>query len=141
MILFYDIYGSKITILVRATTINMIKIPRLPVEEGSVVEYVCKTDSFYPNPTAVLWFVDDESVDEHDVHTEQKFSLSLDQNGQMTQSVLRLIAKREMNGRTVKCVLKNDITKSDKSNLNVMCKYLLVHMYIKVTVLRFPLLH
>ena len=99
----------------------MTKVPKVAVEEESEVEYICETDSAYPNPPAVLWFIENVRVSEHDVHTKN-FSSTTDYHGQMTRSILRFKAKREMNKKNVKCVLGNDSTKLNEHNLNVICK-------------------
>ena len=103
------------------TTICMTKFPELPVEEGAEVDYICETDSGYPDPPVVLWFVNDMPAVEHDVHIENFLSPS-DCHGQMTRSILRFKAKREMNNKNVKCVLGNDSKKLYEHDLNVTCK-------------------
>ena len=96
----------------------MTKVPQLAVEEDSVVQYVCETDYAFPDPPVVLWFVDDVPVGASEVNN----SSSGDNHGQMTISTLNVTAKREMNNRTVKCVLQNNSTKMRKHNLKVLCK-------------------
>ena len=113
-----------IDILAEATTISMAKMPQLAVEEGTVAEYVCETDSLYPDQTAVLWFLDDKPVDKPDVQTEVNYSISVESHGNMTEYTLRLTTKREMNRITVKCVLQYNMTEFGKHNLEVMCRYL-----------------
>ena len=107
-----------IVILAFSKTINMTKAPRLAVEEDSVVEYVCETSYSFPDPPVVLWFVNDVPVDANEVNC----SSSGDNQGRMTISTLKLIAKREMNNKTVKCILQNNSTKMRKHNLKVLCK-------------------
>ena len=108
--------------LANASTINMTKIPPA-AEEGSAVEYVCETDYAYPEVPDVLWFVDANEVN-YTLVTEVNYRLPGSYHGQMTKSSLRLAVKREMNNRTVKCVLKNNRTKYNKHNLSVTCRYL-----------------
>ena len=97
-----------------ATTICMTKFPKLDVEEGAEVEYIC---------TVVLWSVNDVSMNDvpmavHDVHTENFSSPSV-YHGQMTRSILRFKVKRVMNNRNVKCLLE----KLSEHNLHVKCKW------------------
>ena len=106
-----------------ATAINMTNLPKLPVEEGSEVQYACETDYAYPDPPFVQWFVNDEAV-LHNIHTKE-YHASPGDKRMMTKSTIRLVTKRDMNNKQVKCVLKNDDTILDKHCLNVMCKYLL----------------
>ena len=108
----------------------MIKMPQLLVDEGSVAEYMCETDSAYPNPAAVLWYLDDEPVDGREIHTDDRYP-SHNGDRPMILSTLRLTAKREMNNRIVKCVLRNNSTKCHEHRLHVMCEYLLVNIYQK----------
>ena len=115
------------TILDEPIKINMMKVPPVTVEEGSVADYMCETNSFNHDTNPILWFVDDIPVDEHDTHTEVNYSSPGDYYGQMTNSTLRLTAKREMNNRLVKCVLKDNIANLISHNLNVTCEYLLRH--------------
>ena len=115
-------------ISVEATTISMTKVPQRAVEEGSAAEYVCETDSLYPDQTAVLWFLDDKPVDKLHVHTEVNHSSSVDNQRKMTEYTLRLTKKRDMNRRPVICVLRNNRTKYGKHNLEVMCRYLQLYI-------------
>ena len=115
-------------ILVEATTTHMTKVPQQSVDESSVAEYVCETDSASPEPAIVLWHVDGVPVEANNGHTVENDPSPDDYHGQKTKSTLRLITKREMNKKKVKCVLGNDQTKFDDHNLNVTCKYLLVHV-------------
>ena len=123
-----------IIIAAYAPTINMTKIP-LDVKEGSVVDYVCETDYAFADPP-VLWFMDDEPVDANYVHTEEHYSSPVAYHGQMTKSTLTLKIKRDMNNKTVKCVLRNSSTNLSKHVLNVMCKHPLIYIS-KVFVKRF----
>ena len=102
----------------------MTKVPQEPFEEGDVVEYSCETDSAYIDPTAVLWFVDDVLVNTDDIPTEKNYLSIVHYQTQMNKSTLILTAKREMNNKEVKCVLRNDGTKLNTHKLNVVCKYL-----------------
>ena len=116
----------------------MTKIP-LDVKEGSVVDYVCETDYAYPAPPPVLWFVDDEPVDANYVQAEEDDTLPVAYHGQMTRSILTLKIKKDMNNKTIKCVLRNYSTKLSKHILNVVCKYRLVHVSQSFFVERFYL--
>ena len=109
-----------------ATTINMTRVSHQAIEEGSVAEYVCKTGCAYPGPV-VLWYMDDKPVDIHDGFDIKNIITCEDYNGQKTKSVLQLTTKREMNNKKVKCALENDDSKFSEHNLNITCKYLLVH--------------
>ena len=124
MICYKSSYKCTIIILDEATTINMTRVPKSALEEGSVAEYVCEIDSFNPDPTAVLWFVDDKPVNEYDAQIEMNSTSSVDYDGRTSESTLRLKTKREMNNGTVKCVLKNKSKKLKKHTLEVMCRYL-----------------
>ena len=111
-------------ISVGATVVKMAKSPQTPIEEGSAVEYVCQTDSAYPDPPVLLWYVDGVHVDINDEHATENSTISLgDYHGLKTKSGLRLIAKRAMNKKIVKCVLENDDTKLKEHTLSVKCKY------------------
>ena len=102
----------------------MTKVPQQPVEEGTVVEYSCETDSAYNDPTDVLWFVDGVPVNTNNTLADKKYLSALHYQTQMNKSSLILIAKREMNNKEVKCVLMNDTTKLSTHKLNVICKYI-----------------
>ena len=117
-------------ISVEGTAIKMIKMPQVLVEEGSVAEYVCETDSTYTNHAAVLWFLDDEPVDRTEIHTDDSYP-SPGGDRHMIHSTVRLTAKRDMNNRIVKCVLRNNSTKFHVHNLKIMCEYLLIGIYQK----------
>ena len=109
----------------------MTKVPQQPFEEGDVAEYSCETDSAYIDPTAVLWFVDGVPVNTNDKHTDKNYLSALHYQTQINKSTLIITAKREMNKKEVKCVLRNDRTKLNTHKLNVVCKYLLdrcIHM-------------
>ena len=116
-------------ISVEATTIEMTKVPQGAVEEGIEAQYECETDSAYPDPPSVLWYVDDNPVSVNVVSNPSSGSY----HGQKTRSTLRLTTERGMNMKEVKCVLDNDDTKLDQLKLNVTCKYLPVHMYQNVS--------
>ena len=111
-----------------AKEINMTKFPKQSVEEGSVAEYVCKTNyaSCTDSPT-LLWFVDDESVNASFVYTKETSNSSWTYR-EMTQSTMTLSADRKLNNKQVKCILGNNDTQFQKHNLNVTCKYILSHM-------------
>ena len=115
-------------ISVEARTINMTKVPKVAVEEGSVAEYICVTDSAYPEPPGVLWFVNDMSVSVNDGYTVKK-SHPGDYHGLKTKGTLRLTANRWMNKKQVKCSMRNNATNFNEHTLNVTCKYLLLHIY------------
>ena len=116
-------------ISVDATKINMKNAPEAAVKEGSEAEYECETDSAYPDPPVVLWYVDGVHVHINDEHaTENSTALPGDYHGQMTKSVLRLKIMRTMNQNKVKCVLENDDTKLKEHDLSIKCKYLLGHL-------------
>ena len=117
-------YECTIMISVEATSINMIGVSQLAVEEGSITEYICMTDSAYPEPPTVLWLMNDVSVSVNDAKTEQN-TLPGDFYGNKTKSTLRLKLKRGMNQKKLKCVLENDDTKWNEYNLNVTCKFML----------------
>ena len=102
--------------------INMTKMPQLAIKEGSVAEYVCETNCSFPDPPIILWFIDNEPVDASGLD----YSLSNDTQGNMTMSMLNLTAKREVNNKTVKC--ENNNTIMSQHNLEVLCKYLMMHM-------------
>ena len=105
----------------------MTKFPKQLVEEGSVAEYVCETDYAYcSDPPAVLWLVGDESVNSSNVHLTDSDS-SFCKYMQMTKSTMTLTANRTLNSRKIKCVLGNDGTKLNEHNLNIKCKYILMH--------------
>ena len=112
------------TISVEATIINMTVVPKRLIEEDSVVEYVCQTGYAYPDAPVVEWFMDYNLLADN-VHTERN-NTSPGNELLMTKSTLILTTKRTMNNRTVKCALKNDDTKFNEHNLNVICKYSLV---------------
>ena len=98
--------------------INMIKVPPLPVEEYSVVEYVCKTHYSYHYPPAVQWFLDNKLL-LHGVNDENYTS---PEESHMSNSTLRIRVKRQMNNKNIKCALKDDYTILATHNLNVKCK-------------------
>ena len=102
----------------------MTKMPQMAVKEGSVAEYECKTNYSFPNPPIILWFIDNKPVDASGFD----HSLSSDIQGNMTMSMLNLTAEREMNNKTVKCVLQNNNTIMSQHKLEVLCKYLMMHM-------------
>ena len=114
---------------VEATTTDMTKFPRQAVQEVYQVEYVCKTDSAYPEPPVVLWHLDDVPVDVYHENTVENKASRGQYYGQKTQSTLRFRAGKDMNKKKVKCVLGNDQTKFSEQNLTVLCKYLLVYVY------------
>ena len=119
-------------ISVEATTISMTKVPQVPIEEGSEAEYVCETDSSYPDPPVVLWHVDGVHVGINDEQaTENSTTSPGDYHGQTTKSALKLTIKRMMNKKKVKCVLENDDTKLNEQTITVKCTYLLMHVYKK----------
>ena len=118
------------TISVNATTINMTRGVGQAIEEGSMAVYVCETDCAYPDPPSVSWYVDDKPVGLINGQKDptNNFLSCKDYNGQKTISTLQLKTKREMNKKIVKCVLDYDDTKFSEHNLNITCKYLLVHI-------------
>ena len=109
-----------------ATTINMTKVPQLPVEEDAIVEYVCETGYAEKHPD-VQWFLDDVACGVPDVQTEADYS-SPGEIRWMTKSTLRLTIERNMNNKKVKCVLMNDHTILNEHNLNVICKFMPLHV-------------
>ena len=110
----------------KASTISMTDIPELPVEEGSVVEYVCVTDYAYcSEPPSVMWLVGGESVNASDIKT-------VVHRGNITKSTVTLLIQRKLNSKQVKCILKNDDTKWNEHNLNVTCKYIFVITKLRV---------
>ena len=109
-------------ISVEATTIDMKNAPRAAIAEGAAAEYFCDTDSAYPNPPVVLWYVEDIPVDINNGHTIDNYTSPGDYHGKKTNSTLRLTTKREMNKKKVKCSLENNGTKLIEHYLNVRCK-------------------
>ena len=111
-----------------AKEISMIKFPKQSVEEGSVVEYMCETNySSCTDSPAILWSVDNESVNASFVHTKET-SYSSWTYREMTRSTMTLTADRKLNNQQVKCILGNDDTQFKKHNLNVTCKYVYSHI-------------
>ena len=120
-------YKCTMMISENTTEINMTKFSKDSVKEGTIVEYVCETsNSFCTDSPAVLWFVDDESVNASYVYTNETYS-SLTYR-EMTKSTMTIIADRKLNNKQVKCILENDDTQFKKQNLNVTCKYILAHI-------------
>ena len=123
---------SAMIISVEATTIGLTKAPLAAIEEGREAQYVCETDSAYPDSPSVLWYVDNAHAGINDEHTVVNKTLAGNYSGQKTISTLTLETSRGMNLKKVKCVLENDDTKLEERTLNIMCKYLLLHKYQKV---------
>ena len=73
---------------------------------------------------AVLWFVGNTSMNASDVYTKENNSTW----NTRAISTLRLIMKRKLNNKQVKCVWGNDISKLSEHNLNVICKYGLLYI-------------
>ena len=115
------------TISVEAEEINMTSHSQNAIEECSVAEYVCETDSAFPKAPVVLWYIGDSPVDIKYGHSIENNASTMDNNEQAMTSILKLTAQRGMNGKTVKCVLENDENKFEERILTVTCKYLLVH--------------
>ena len=115
----------RMMISVEATTINMIQVPKLNIKEGQIAEFICVTDSAYPQPPVVSWLVNDEHVNENVGHVIVVTQPG-EYQGQKTKSTLILIAKRAMNNKKVKCTLGNDTMKFNEHSLNVVCKYLFI---------------
>ena len=105
-----------------ATTIEMIEQTQAAIE-GTVSQFVCETDSAYPHSPSVLWYLRETPVGIDDEHRIMNTMSDGENHGQKIDSTLRLIVKREMNMRKVKCMLKNDDKKWREHTLNVMCKY------------------
>ena len=123
--------SNECTIIISADTegINMTSYPQVAIEECSVAEYVCVIDSAFPKAPVVLWYIGDSPVDiKYGYYIDNNVTTTAN-NGKKTISTLQLTAQREMNNKRVKCVLKNDQTKSDGCILRVTCKYLLVYDY------------
>ena len=107
--------------------INMTSFPKESVEEGSVAEYMCETNwSDCTDPPAVIWFVDEESVNASDVHTIETYSSSTSRKS--TKSTMTFIADRMFNNKQVKCILGNGCTKFNEHTLNVTCRYISPHV-------------
>ena len=118
-------------ISVNATTIELTKKPEAFIE-GTEVQYMCETDSAFPYPPSILWFVDDTPVLAKNEYTAVDNQSHGNYHGTKTHSTLRFTTKRAMNRKTVKCMLQNDHKKFEEHILNVKCKYLVAHILQKV---------
>ena len=94
-------------ISVNSTTIGLTEKPEAFIE-GTVVHYMCETDSAFPYPPSILWFVDDTPVLANDEYTVVDNQLHGNYHGIKTDSTLRFTTKRAMNRKKVKCMLQYD---------------------------------
>ena len=118
-------------ISVEATTIEMTEKPQVAIL-GRVAQFMCKTDSAYPNTPSVLWYMDETLVSVNNNLNVVDDSSSGENHGQKTKSRLRFTIKREMNMQKIKCLLGNNVKKVKEHVLNIKCKYLQVHNCQKV---------
>ena len=118
-------------ISVEATTIEITERPQMSIE-GTVVQYICKTDSAFPYSPSILWYVDDTLGHGNDEYTVVNNLSHGEYHGTNTDSTLRFTTKRMINLKKVKCILGSDDKKFKEHFLNVKCKYLLVYIHKKV---------
>ena len=83
-------------ISVEATTIEMAERPQMSTE-GTVVQYMCQTDSAYPYSPSVLWYVGDKQAHVNDEYTVVNKQSHGEYHGNKTESTLWFTTKRVIN--------------------------------------------